>query len=128
VRATREGVKRCSKCGETKPVSEFSRHSRSSDGLKCDCKQCHREYMREYHQRPEVKARKKTARKGRTRDRGPGKLRHKSWATDPRTRINNSMRLMIFNSLGNRRSGWRWELLVGYTLDELMAHLESRFT
>lgn len=35
-------VKPCSKCGETKPLAEFNRNSRSSDGLRCECRQCQR--------------------------------------------------------------------------------------
>ena len=38
------------------------------------------------------------------------------------------MRLMIRNSLGLGRYSWRWELLVAYTIDELIAHLETHFT
>lgn len=32
--------KRCSKCGETKPYSQFYRNSRSPDGYRPDCKAC----------------------------------------------------------------------------------------
>ena len=32
--------KRCSKCGETKPASEFHKHCRSKDGLRWQCKVC----------------------------------------------------------------------------------------
>lgn len=36
-----ENQKRCSKCGQTKPKSEFYRHLFSGDGLKSQCKNCH---------------------------------------------------------------------------------------
>jgi 5-methylcytosine-specific restriction endonuclease McrA len=35
-------TKRCSKCGETKAVSEFHRNSASKDGRQCYCKVCKR--------------------------------------------------------------------------------------
>ena len=35
---------------------------------------------------------------------------------------------MISRSLGRREGGWKWELLVGYTMDDLIAHLETQFT
>ena len=34
-------MKRCSKCREIKPESEFYKDKRSKDGLKCQCKRCH---------------------------------------------------------------------------------------
>jgi len=40
--------KRCAKCGETKAVSAFSRHSTKKDGLRSECKECAREYNRVY--------------------------------------------------------------------------------
>lgn len=35
-----EPTKRCSHCGEVKPVSEFYRNSSSKDGYRFDCKAC----------------------------------------------------------------------------------------
>ena len=37
-------MKTCSKCGETKPVVEFSRNRREKDGLQSWCKGCNRKY------------------------------------------------------------------------------------
>jgi hypothetical protein len=34
--------KRCRRCGETKPASDFYREKRASDGLKTECKECHK--------------------------------------------------------------------------------------
>ena len=42
--------KRCSKCGETKQVSEFWRNIRIKDGYEGQCKACHKEYCH----RPDV--------------------------------------------------------------------------
>jgi hypothetical protein len=46
---------------------------------------------------------------------------------DPRYRLDNRMGCAIWQCLRDEKAGWRWETLVGYTLDELMAHLESQF-
>lgn len=43
-------TKRCSKCGETKPLSGFSRDRAAPDGLNRWCKPCHTEYCRQYYQ------------------------------------------------------------------------------
>ncbi len=34
---------------------------------------------------------------------------------------------MILQNLGRSRGAWNWELLVGYTIDELIVHLETHF-
>ena len=35
-----EGFKRCSKCGQVKPIGDFNKCKRASDGLQSYCKQC----------------------------------------------------------------------------------------
>ena len=56
-------MKRCIKCGQVKPVSEFHKHKGHNDGLSSYCKECKKEYYKEYHkeylQRPEVKQHRK---------------------------------------------------------------------
>lgn len=62
-----EVVKKCATCGEYKPVSEFGKHSRTSDGIRGSCKECNNlakeryraahkaevaAYAREYRQQP----------------------------------------------------------------------------
>ena len=42
-------------------------------------------------------------------------------------RINGNVSKGISESLNGRKAGRHWETLVGYTLDELMRHLESKF-
>lgn len=39
-------MKKCSRCGIEKDVSEFSPHARYADGLNCWCKSCVREYAK----------------------------------------------------------------------------------
>lgn len=43
-----ETLKLCKTCGEEKPVSGFSRRSKSNDGLSVKCKACTKEYDKEY--------------------------------------------------------------------------------
>ncbi len=40
----------CSKCKVSKPTSEFSKHSRSKDGLRYRCKSCERDYQRKWRE------------------------------------------------------------------------------
>lgn len=46
---------------------------------------------------------------------------------NPRNRLDNRMGCAIWQCLREEKNGWRWESLVGYTLDELAAHLEAQF-
>jgi len=43
------GSNRCTKCGETKPVSEFYRHISHKNGLSNQCKICVRSEQRTYY-------------------------------------------------------------------------------
>ena len=51
-------MKRCTKCEKWKGESEFSRHSRNKDGLRCWCKQCESEYARKHYKRDERRLKK----------------------------------------------------------------------
>jgi hypothetical protein len=44
-----DGMKKCSKCGETKPILEFYKKTRSPDGLTSNCKTCILERMSKYY-------------------------------------------------------------------------------
>ena len=43
------GLKECSKCGETKPVSEYYKNKRLRDGLHNQCKSCSRAACQRYY-------------------------------------------------------------------------------
>jgi hypothetical protein len=47
-------TKRCSRCGEEKPVGEFTRQPGSADGLRSECRPCRAKTVREQrHREPE---------------------------------------------------------------------------
>ncbi|WP_416964423.1 endonuclease VII domain-containing protein [Streptomyces sp. Agncl-13] len=52
--ANEEGVKRCSRCGESKPRAAFAGNKSIPDGLQAYCRECSAEY---YRQRQEAKGR-----------------------------------------------------------------------
>ena len=49
-------VKICSKCGAEKDLSCFSKDARKKSGLRALCKECHKEYMKEYNKNNKEKA------------------------------------------------------------------------
>jgi hypothetical protein len=51
----------------------------------------------------------------------------KKWSIDPRYRLSRNVWSRIYRDLKNRKGGRGWEILVGYTLEDLMQHLESSF-
>lgn len=53
------GMKTCSKCGEAKDLSEFGRDRKRPDGLRVWCRECSREYAREFAKRPDQQAKRK---------------------------------------------------------------------
>lgn len=46
---------------------------------------------------------------------------------DPKFRLDQNMRNMIYNALKNNKAGRHWETLVGYTIIDLIVHLEKQF-
>jgi hypothetical protein len=46
----------------------------------------------------------------------------------PSMRIERTIRRGIYKAIKSEKAGRHWESLVGYTLDDLMRHLESQFT
>lgn len=44
-----ENTKRCSKCGRELPLECFGKHKRKKDGLQAYCKECMKQYMKEYN-------------------------------------------------------------------------------
>lgn len=49
-----------------------------------------------------------------------------NWKANPRNVINSRVNALIRNALGGK-GGVSWQTMVGYTLDELIAHLERQF-
>lgn len=42
-------TKKCAKCGQEKPLTEFYRNKKSSDGLQSYCKNCAKSFMSMYY-------------------------------------------------------------------------------
>ena len=98
-------------------------------------------YHKAYRNRPEVKERNKRYQKEykpEYRQTAQGKAVRAAWVkknyeNDPRFKIKRRIGGAMSDSLRrktlgkNTKAGRHWETLVGYTVDDLMAHLESQF-
>jgi ribosomal protein S27E len=100
IRDTKEKV--CRRCGNTYPatVEYFSKVTHSILGIGALCIPCHRKYMNDF---------------SREKNQFIGE------------RLSNSVRAAIYNGLKDNKKGRHWEELVGYSIEDLISHLESQF-
>lgn len=126
-------MKTCSICGVTRPLCEFGNRKDSPDGKYGFCKECSKKNKRAWR---EANPHKAAAYSRRFRERNLEHVRayhraywHAKIKTDPIKRLNSNVSAMVYHSLrhaGGKRHR-RWETLVGYTTEELVAHLQAKF-
>lgn len=95
----------CHKCNKEKELSEFFKDNRYKDGLHSWCKDCRREYDKEYRK----------------------KWKKEERDTNHKYKLDSNISTSIYIALKGKKAGRRWETLTGYTIEDLMAHLESKF-
>ncbi len=168
-------MKKCSKCGEIKDLSEFNKRTKSYDGLTSACRDClkiinkpyrianadkareaskvwrlanpskRKEQNRGWYIKNREKARR-TSQEWRAcnhekhiesvkqwRKANPEKAKQYDRKSDarrkatPAGRLNNSVTSQIYHAVRELKAGRRWEHLVGYSLKDLMSHIEKQF-
>lgn len=91
------------------------------DGFHTYCKKCLKAHSIEWAKiNPELLSRYQKKYK---RNRYHTKLKF-----DPRFKLDNSLGRAVWKALKGNKRGRRWEILVGYTLDDLMKWLEQKFS
>ena len=138
--------KKCSKCEKKKPINEFVVNKRSKGGIENECKVCKKTYNHNYYlnHKEEINIRTKVynranpevVQKGVKNQKENHPTYHKDYQReyqrkrikeDVSFKLNHNMRCAILYSLKNGKDGNSWETLVGYTLKDLMVHLEKQF-
>ena len=76
--------------------------------------------------------RKKWNKKWREKNKEKIRFNHRNWLRNKRKnninfRINGIITTAIWKSLHSKKAGRKWENLVGYTINDLMKHLEEKF-
>lgn len=167
-------MKICSKCKLEKEELEFSKSKKSKDGLQFWCKDCRREYQKEYRETEKYKERHKEYQKKYAKT-NKGKEYYRAYKKtnkykeqqkeyrntekwkehrkeyrntdkykeyhneyqkeyikkrkliDPKFKLDCNMTRAICTALRGKKAGRQWESLVGYSVEDLMKHLESQF-
>ena len=138
-------MKKCTKSGSIKDISEFYKNSGYKDGYHGWCKACYRIWKLNYKAinrefiRQQDKEYRKSHREGgakrqeKYRKNNPDKIRKQRREQYERNMANPTRKLFlrthtsICNSLAGRKHGKKWESLVGYDIVELKQHLEKMF-
>ena len=130
----KKGLRKCCKCKKIYPLKEeyFPKSNKKGDGgFRYVCRECdakileelrrhpiymknRREHQRQYRKRREVKERR-------------NKRRKEKRLTDAKYRLDMNMHTAIWKTLKKQKAGRKWEELVGYSVNELMKHLERQF-
>jgi len=137
--------KQCSRCKTVKMLKEFAANVNGLMGHHSICKECKSQYHREWFEKNREDKLKKnqewkkenaahrTEVNKKWTDRNREKVNayaRKSIAkrlATVRGRINDRISSGVYQALRENKKGWKWESLVGYTVDDLHDHLESRF-
>jgi len=123
--------KKCNKCDELKPIINFYKNYIYPDGYRSFCKICISKKSQSYYKNNIKQIRNKVV-NWQLENYGLvkkyiKKYKDKKRNSDISFKINNSISSSINNSLKNNRMGNHWEKLVGYTLNNLINHLEKKF-
>jgi len=134
--------KACTKCGEQKPLSEFSKAKKGKGSRRANCKLCdikrneewrlnHKEYYKKrragIREQENERCKKYRAEHG-DRIREARRISDASKRITVKGQLNNRLKSALYQSLKKGSKSFRhWESLVGYTVDQLKKHLEKRF-
>jgi len=129
--------KKCTNCGELKPICEFNKLFKGKYGVDSICRECRKIYNRIRYQNSKEKLllhsiqyyknNKDKFKLKRKLNKDKFALYMKERRNDPIIRLNENISANIRHSLKRNKNGWHWEGLVGYTLEDLKKHLESQF-
>lgn len=139
-------TKKCSKCGEVKPLSDYYKKKDGRLGVTARCMSClkqdHKKYRHEHadeHRKRNAEWRKANPEaanelRARWRKLNPERAREsdrksrRKMRSSPKGKLDSAISVGISSSLTRgSKAGRRWEDIVGYSIDDLVAHLEKLF-
>lgn len=125
--------KTCTECGEIKPVSSFCKDKKKLDGLHNECKECRSERNKEWASKNLAMLRESAAKRRRRPE-----SRVKILAVKKQYRVKNKynpkhilysrIQSWMNNHFNKSVPSKKWAKILGYTPEELKAHIEKQFT
>ena len=135
--------KKCVICKKVKYSAEFYKDKKTKIGLYSACKLCHNKYSNNWKKKNRRKVNEYQKKKWRERSvasirerreymrkymqRPKYKEYQNVWMKNPKNRLDSNLSKAIRDALKGKKAGQRWEKLVGYTIDNLVKHLEAKF-
>lgn len=135
-------TKICIKCNQSKSMEDFYTHALSKDGRTPQCKECLKSYARQYQKDNKEKC-LTYIKKWKQDNKEKNRLYVKTWAQrnpekrreikrkcdrkamlNPLHRLSNNVRGNMYQALKGKKAGRKWETLVGYTLQDLINHID----
>ena len=124
-------TKICSRCGQLKPLSEFWKKKDCKYGLRPSCKICKKAELRKWraaHPDQTRESQKRWRLKNLDKAREFQRKCYMKRRSTIKGKLDHRMSVRIQQSLKNSKRSQNWELLVGYTVNDLKQHLQKQFT
>lgn len=128
--AIRKGkmTKECQRCKENKGVERFYGNSSKNDGLSVWCISCSREYARQNKAPAYLRKIHNKRYSQKTESKAKRNIKAKTDRIDPVVRLKSSVRTSVSSAVRNKQKKSRTFEAIGYTVGDLLKHLEERFT
>ena len=123
--------KKCSECEVVKPLDEFSKHKRQKDGLQGQCKECVKEYNKQYHQDNKEKRNKQKAQYYQENKEKVNEYVRNKRVNEPAFALRDTVSAQIRQALNRNDGSKQGESVLQYlpyTIEDLWDHLRSLYT
>ena len=120
-------VKKCSKCGEIKPVSEFFRNKNQGDGFLAACKKCKKIIDHEYYEKNKDYIIKNNTERAKNNRAKVNKRRNYMYKNNPQRRLSELLRTRLGKVISRWSNDGSSIQDIGCSADELKEHIESMF-
>lgn len=136
----------CAKCKLPKPLDEFKSNVKYADGLFCWCKLCEKLYRHQHYIDNKEKCLDQQRERIRKNPEKYYKIRHdynknnrdkfKVWKSkwrakvkdDPAFKLGHAISNNLRHALKEKKAGRHWEILLGYTVEDLIQHIDNLLT
>jgi hypothetical protein len=142
-------MKACSRCGEVKLLSEFYHHKNHRDGHQSACKKCikkqncaskdsnaylrHKQRLNSKYKNDDLFRTSRIAqainwqKNNKTANKEIRRRRQRKERMTPKGKISRNISSSICISLKGKKNGSYWNKLTGFTVEQLVNHLEKQF-